>query len=147
MILTDYFQLCILELPKAIKEYKKNKEDGMLQWMMFLDNPESMEVKEIMKKNEEIKEAKNELNRLSQDEILRRQLLKEKLLRMDMKQIEEDAREDGKAEGIIEGEKKGKKEEKIEIAKRMLEKNIPIETIMEITELKEEDIKKLMESN
>ena len=96
-----------------------------------------------MEKNEEIKEAKNELNRLSQDEILRRQLLKEKLLRMDMKQIEADAREDV----LLEGEKKGKKEEKIEIAKRMLEKNIPIETIMEITELKEEDIKKLMESN
>ena len=141
MILTDYFQLVIIELSKAKKEYEKNKENGMLQWMMFLDNPESMEVKEIMEKNEEIKEAKNELNRLSQDEILRRQLLKEKLLRMDMKQIEEDAREDG----LLEGEKKGKKEEKI--AKRMLEKNIPIETIMEITELKEEDIKKLMESN
>ena len=121
---------------RTIKIMSKNR---MLQWMMFLDNPEGAEVEKIMEKNEEIKEAKNELNRLSQDEILRRQLLKENLLRMDAKQREEDARE----VGLIEGEKKGKKE----IAKRMLEKNIPIETIMEITELKEEDIKKLMESN
>ena len=113
-----------------------------------LDNPEGVEVEEIMEKNEEIKEAKNELNRLSQDEILRRQLLKENLLRMDAKQREEDAREDGKAEGIIEGEKKGKvegkKEKSIEIAKRMLEKNIPIETIIEITQLTEAEVKNLI---
>ena len=111
-------------------------KNRMLQWMMFLDNPEGVEVEEIMEKNEEIKEAKNELNRLSQDEILRRQLLKENLLRMDVKQREEDAREDG----LIEGEKKGKKE----IAKRMLEKNIPIETIIEITQLTEAEVKNLI---
>ena len=123
-------------------------KNRMLQWMMFLDNPEGAEVEKIMEKNEEIKEAKNELNRLSQDEILRRQLLKEKLLRMDMKQIEEDAREDGKEEGLIEGEKKGKvegkKEKSIEIAKRMLEKNMPIETIIEITQLTEAEVKNLI---
>ena len=140
MILTDYFQLVIIELSKAKKEYEENKENGMLQWMMFLDNPEGVEVEKIMEKNEEIKEAKNELNRLSQDEILRRQLLKENLLRMDAKQREEDAREDGKEEGIIEGEKKGKKE----IAKRMIAKNIPIETIMEITQLTEAEVKEII---
>ena len=42
--LTDYFQLAIIELPKAVEEYKSNKEDGMLQWMMFLENPEDAEV-------------------------------------------------------------------------------------------------------
>ena len=45
--------------------------------------------------------------------------------------------------GVEEGIKKGKKEGIIKIAKAMLEKNIPIETIMEITELKKEEIEKL----
>ena len=133
--MTDYFELYIIELPKAVKEYKSNKEDGMLQWMMFLENPEDAEVGKIMKENEDIKEAKNELERISQDETLRRQLLKAKIARMDAIQREKDAREDG----IAEGEKK----EKIEIAKNLLKENIPLEIIMKATGLTEEEIEKI----
>ena len=39
--------------------------------------------------------------------------------------------------------RKGKKEREKEIAKKMKEKNIPIETIIEITELTKEEIEKL----
>ena len=148
IILTDHFQLVIIELSKAIKEYKENKEDGMLQWMMFLDNPEDVEVKRIMESNEEIKEAKNELDRISQDETLRRMLLKEKLARMDMKQIKKEAIEEGfeegKKKGIEEGIREGEKKEKIETAKRMIEKSTPIETIIEITQLTEKEINEIM---
>ena len=45
--------------------------------------------------------------------------------------------------GVEEGIEKGKKEGIIKIAKAMLEKNIPIEAIMEITELTKEEIEKL----
>ncbi len=72
IILTSYFEIIIIELPKAIREYKTNKEDGALQWMMFLENPEDMEVTKIMEENENIKEAKEELDRISQDDVLRR---------------------------------------------------------------------------
>lgn len=41
------------------------------------------------------------------------------------------------------GVEEGKKEGVIKTAKAMLEKNIPIETIMEITELTKEEIEKL----
>ena len=129
--MTDYFELYIIELPKAVKEYKSNKEDGMLQWMMFLENPEDAEVGKIMKENEDIKEAKNELERISQDEILRRQLLKAKIARMDAIQREKDARDDGKEEKAI------------EIAKNLLKKNIPIEIIIDATGLTKEEIKKI----
>ena len=135
MILTDYFQVVIIELSKATEEYKNNKEDGMLQWMMFLDNPEDVEVKKIMENNKEIKEAKNELDKISQDETMRRILLKEKLMRMDMKQMEKEAVEDA-----IE-------KEKIETAKRMLEKNIPIETIIEVTQLTEKEINEIIKNS
>ena len=42
-----------------------------------------------------------------------------------------------------EGEKQGAKKEKIEIAKKMLKENVPIETIAKFTDLTEEEIKKL----
>ena len=60
--MTSYFEICIIELPKAIKEYKTNKENGALQWMMFLENPEDMEVTKIMEENEK-KAAKPVVNR------------------------------------------------------------------------------------
>lgn len=151
MILTDYFQVVIIELSKATEEYKNNKEDGMLQWMMFLDNPEDVEVKKITENNKEIKEAKNELDKISQDEIMRRILLKEKLMRMDMKQMEKEAVEEGMKKGMEKGIEKGKiegeKKEKIETAKRMLEKNIPIETIIEVTQLTEKEINEIIKNS
>ena len=126
-ILTDYFQVVIIELPKAIKEYEVNKKDEMLQWMMFLENPEGMEVAKIMEENKDIKEAKEELDRISQDDLVRRRILRAELERMDMEQIKEDTREDTA----------------IEIAKKMLAKNMSIETIIEVTGLKKEVIEKI----
>lgn len=155
MILTDYFQVVIIELSKATEEYKNNKEDGMLQWMMFLDNPEDVEVKKIMENNKEIKEAKNELDKISQDEIMRRILLKEKLMRMDTKQMEKEAVEEGMKKGMEKGMEKGiekgkiegERKEKIETAKRMLEKNMPIETIIEVTQLTEKEINEIIKNS
>ena len=50
-----------------------------------------------------------------------------------------EGRAEGRKEGIVEGEKKAK----LETAKKMLEKNIPLKTIVEITELTEEEIIKM----
>ena len=86
-ILTPYFELDIIELPKALKEYENNKSNTLLQWMMFLDNPETEEVSKIMENNEDIKNAKQELDKISQDDILRIMALKAELERMDQKTI------------------------------------------------------------
>ena len=131
-ILTDYFQLVIIELPKAIKEYEVNKKDEMLQWMMFLDNPEDVEVAKIMKENKDIKEAKEELDKISQDDLVRRRILRAELERMDMEQIKEDAFEDGE------------KKKAIEIARRMIQEKMPIDIIVKITQLSEKEVKELM---
>ena len=138
-ILTSYFQIVIIELPKAIKEYEKDKSNAVLQWMKFLDNPEDMEVRKIMEENQDIKQAKEELDKISQDDILRRMALKAKLERMDHKQELYEAKRDGKAEG----EAIGIKKEKEETALKMLKKQIDIQTIKEITGLTEEEINKL----
>ena len=143
IILTSYFEICIIELPKAIKEYKTNKENGALQWMMFLENPEDMEVTKIMEENENIKEAKEELDRISQDDILRRMAFKAELERMDHAQLMYEAKRDGKAEGRVEGKTEGAKEEKVQIAKNLLKLNVKIETIIEATGLTKEEIEKI----
>ncbi len=142
-ILTSYFQICIIELPKAIKEYEKDKSNAVLQWMKFLDNPEDMEVRKIMEENQDIKEAKEELDKISQDDILRRMALKAELERMDQEQRLYEAKRDGKAEGRTEGRLDGIKE----TALKMLEEKIDIELISKITGLTEEEIKLLKNSN
>ena len=45
-VLTDIIEIRILELKKAKEMYKKDKNNKKAQWLMFLENPESKEVKE-----------------------------------------------------------------------------------------------------
>ena len=112
-ILTDHFELVIIELPKALKAYKKNKNDELLQWLMFLDNAKSEEVTQIMEENEDIKEAKEELEKISQDDILRRRALSRTLDIADRLQFEKEAREaEEEAKKAKELAKKAKEESK-----------------------------------
>ena len=161
-ILTDKLEIHIITIPKAIKEYKenkKNKENKLLQWMMFLNEPECVEVDEIMKENREIKEAKVTLRELSEDEenqriaelrekhILDTQDIYETGLNEGLKKGEKLGRKIGQERGEKIGETKGKIEEKRKIAKKLLAKEMPIEQIMEITELTKEEIIKIEKEN
>ena len=134
IVLTSYLEFHIIEVPKAIKEYNKNPQDAVLQWMMFLDNPNKEEVTKIMEENKDIKEAKEELNQLSRDEVLRRIALKEELRRMDIEQVKEDA------------EKHGREETKNKMVKNLYKINMPIEQIAEIAEIDIEKVKKIIDT-
>ena len=57
-ILTDKIEVYIIEMPKIIREKKEKLGDALTQWMLFLDNPNSQEVKKIMEENKEIKERR-----------------------------------------------------------------------------------------
>ncbi len=131
IVLTENCEMNTIELPKAIQEYQNNKDDGMLQWMMFLENPENEEAFKIMEENEDIKAAKEELDKINQDEILWKEALDIEITRMDQAQFLYEAKRDGKLEG------------KLEVAKKMLERGIDIETIKEITGLSEDEINHL----
>ena len=86
-----------------------------------------------------IKKAEEELEYLSGDEETRRLAeLREKAIRDELAAIAQ-ARDEGKSEGIIEGESQNT----IKIAKKMLEKQIDIDLIMEITGLTKEDVKNI----
>ena len=135
LILTDYFEIIIIEIPKVLKAYHKNPNDEVLQWMLFLDNPEKEEVTRIMEENKDIKEAKEELDRISQDDILRRKALNRTLEIADRLQLKKEAEE---------ALEKGKKEKTNEIVRRMKNADLSIEQIAKIVELKVDEVEAIL---
>lgn len=124
IVLTNVLEIYIIEL-KKYKESNDNKELDI--WVRFLTNPEV----KVMGENESVDKARKVLEEISQDERERYLAeLREKYI-MDQKAIA-DA-----------GYNKGEKKARIEIAKKMKEKNIPIEDIIDITELSKEEIEKI----
>ena len=136
MLLTSYLEFHIIEVPKAIKEYTKNPQDAVLQWMMFLDNPNKEEVTKIMEENKYIKEAKEELDAISKDEVLRRMALKAELERRDIGQIRYDAEQKGIKEGI--------KENTRLMVKKLYEINMSVEQIAKIVELDVSEVRDIL---
>ena len=146
LVLTDYFEIIIIEIPKVVKAYQKTPNDEVLQWMLFLDNPEKEEVARIMEENKNIKEAKEELERISQDDILRRKALNRTLEiadRLQMKKELKEAKEALKKEKNI-GLQEGKTEKTHEVVRKMKEANLTIEQIAKIVELKVEEVKAIL---
>ena len=134
-ILTNNLELHIIEVQKVKKEYKNNKDDKLLQWIMFLLNPESKEVDNIMVKNKKIEEAKKELLSLSQDEENQRIAdFREREIR-DKIDMYETGRDIGRAEGIL--------NEKKRIITSLLKMSTPIDKIIEITQATKEEIEKI----
>ena len=134
-VLTDDFEIHIIELPK-IRERKANgKDKKLLEWLSFLENPESKEVTGYMEKNKNMKQAKEKLNTLSADEEMRILAeLREKAI-LDERSLKEGYYNDGIKVGIEQTNK--------ENAKKMKEEGINIETIIKITNLTKEEIEKL----
>ena len=140
-------EVYIIELPK----FEKYKNGSTLDpWVKFIKDSKVIDMS-----NKEIKKAKKVLEEISQDGKERYLAeLREKYI-MDQKAIE-DAGYDkglnagydkGLNEGIEKGKKEGisqgKKKKTLEIAKKMKEQGIDIETIKDITDLTIEEITKL----
>ena len=134
---------------------------------MFLDNPNKEEVVQIMGENEHIRKAIDELEQVSGDEKLRRIAeLREKAIRDEQaamayakehgyndgyeegkkegrEQGRKEGRKEGRDEGRKEGREEGKKQNQLEIAKKLLQEDMKLEKIAEITSLSIEEIKQI----
>ncbi len=133
-ILTEKIEMHFIQIPKFRKE-KRGVETKLEQWMQFISQTNERGVELAMKENKEIRKAKEEYEYLTGDAAERRlAFLRDKAIR-DEKSIRQGGREEGREEG--------KKEMQIEITKKLLKKKIPIEQIMEITELSKEEIEEL----
>ena len=141
LILTEKFELDIIELLKI--KGKENDKDQLLDWLVFLDNPESERVARKMEENKNLKEAVEKLEKISEDEKMQRIIeLREKAIR-DEHAIYSRGVDVGIEKGIEKGKIEGAQEEKIKIAKNMLKKNINIQDIIEIIGLTKEEIESL----
>ena len=134
IILTDKLEIHIIELAK-LKD--KDSKEKLKEWCKFIKAPESVE-EATMK---EIKRAKEELDKISQDKKERRLAeLREKAI-MDEMAIRDSGYNEGKKDGIEEGLKNGKKIRSIEIAKEMLKENIDLSLVSKITGLSINELK------
>lgn len=66
-ILTDLAEIHFLEMPKLRNETKLDVDDLLNDWLLFIENPESEEIKMLTKRVKEIDEAQRVLERLSLD--------------------------------------------------------------------------------
>ena len=129
-ILTDKLEIRIIQLEK-IKEVKEDEKDKLIDWMEFLINPESERVKKIMEENGAIREAKEKLDKISEDEKMQQLAWwREKAI------YEENTRQNS-------AYRKGEKAKQIEIAKKMKNEKLPLELIIKITGLTKEEIQNL----
>ena len=89
----------------------------------------------------EVEKAYEEYKRITSDKGLMNAIINMDMAEMDRAQEITDAI----AEGESRGKEKGKEESKLEIAKKMLEANMDIKQICELTELTVEEVEKLKE--
>ena len=142
IILTEKFELDIMELSKI--RGKEEEKDQLLDWLMFLENPESERVARKMEENKNLKEAVEKLDRISEDEKMQRIIELREKARRDEHAIYSKGVDDGIEQGIKTGIEEGAKEEKIQIAKNMLKEKVSIEFIIKVTGLSKEEVEQLI---
>ena len=145
VILTDKLEIVIIELRKLDRrEDASNK--GLLNWCEFIQAPEKVSEK-VMSENENIRKAKEELEKINNDEHERMLAeLREKAIMDEMairKTGYNEGMNKGLKDGMQQGIKEGEKNKSIEIAKRLLTMNIDISIIVKATGLSKEEIEKI----
>ena len=166
----DSIEWWFIELPK-FRKIHPNMNKKINQWLAFIDDEDKEMVSMAEKKNKILKKAREEINYLTGDDEVRRLAeLREKWdlefnasmqnakksgekigkkigKKIGIKEGKEQGIKEGKEQGIKEGKeqgiKEGEKNSKNEIAKKLLKTNMTIKQISEITNLTEEELKKL----
>ncbi|MBX9185253.1 Rpn family recombination-promoting nuclease/putative transposase [Clostridium sp. K04] len=144
--LTDLQEIHFIELPKL----PKNEEikDVFDAWMEFIENPISNKLEKAEMTIQEIKEAKNELLRLSANDKERMKYEDRRAALLDKVSALENAEEKGikigKEIGKEIGKKEGEQNKAIEVAKNSLKAGLDIDTISSITGLERSEIEKLL---
>ena len=140
-ILTEKLEIHIIEIPKI--DGNSNEDDELIDWIMFLDNPHNERVKRKMKENNELREANEKLEGLSNDErMIRLAELREKAIYEENTAINH-AMKKGIQQGMQQGIQQGVKESKEEIAIKLLKENVDIELICKVTSLTKEEIENI----
>ena len=138
-IVIDNIEWWFIELPKFRKMHK-NINSKIDQWLLFIDDEEKELVKMAEEKNQTLQKAREEMNYLTGDAAVRRLAELREIWELDYNSDINYAREKGEKSGLKRGRKEGEQKKSIEIAKKLLKLQMPIEQISEITSLTEEEI-------
>ena len=125
-IMKEYY----IQLPK-FRESNPDMDNKLNQWLAVIDDTDRGKIEMAKAKNKIIKEAEVEIKYFTASE--------EAQYLADMR----DLWESDVNSRLYDARKEGEKQNKIKIAKKMLEKNRDLEEIMELTELTEEEIKRI----
>ena len=132
--LSDIEEIHFIEIPKL--EDGSDEKDMLVAWIEFLKNPESEKVRSLEMSVDEIREAKDELIKMSNDDTQRELYeMRAKTLRDKISALNEAERK---------GIKKGEKNKAIEIAKSLINLGLDKESISKSTGLDLCEVEKLM---
>ena len=134
--LTDVAEIHFIEIPKL--EDGSDEKDMLVPWIEFLKDPESEKVRNLEMSIEEIRQAKDELIKMSNDDTQR------ELYEMRAKTLKDkiSALNEAERKGIQKGIQEGEKKKAIEIAKSLLDV-LDVQTISLKTGLSVDEITKL----
>ncbi len=132
---SDLIKYYYIELPKYRKT-KTDMNDKLNQWLAVIDDTDWGKIEMAEKKNEKIKSALDDMEYLTGDEALQRLAELRESSEIDRGLAMSYARKEGEKKG----EEKGEKKAKIETAKKLLEKNVSIDIIVEATGLTKEEL-------
>ena len=134
--LTDVAEIHFIEIPKLEDCY--DEKDMLVPWIEFLKDPESEKVRNLEMSIEEIRQAKDELIKMSNDDTQR------ELYEMRAKTLKDkiSALNEAERKGIQKGIQEGEKKKAIEIAKSLLDV-LDVQTISLKTGLSVDEINKL----
>ena len=151
-----------IQLPR-FRNANSDMNNKLDQWLAFIDDEDRGKIEMAKEKNEVIKQAEVEIKYFTESEKARyledmrdlwesdrvselnyyKEIAQKEGREEGIKEGIKEGKKEGIKEGIKEGKKEGKKEGIIEIAKKLLAKKMAIKEIVEITDLTEEEIKKL----
>ena len=138
--LTNVMELHFIELKKMQDVQRVEDVKSKLEaWLYFINQPDSELVQELEKVEIEIKEAKAQLVRLSEDRKEGEQY--EKLRESRLNEVSTLAYAEEK--GMVKGIEQGAKLEKIEIAKNLIQNGLDNKLISKSTGLSLEEVEKL----
>ena len=140
--LSDIQEIHFIEIPKL--EDGSDEKDMLVAWIEFLKNPESEKVRSLEMSVDEIREAKDELIKMSNDDTQRELYeMRAKTLRDKISALNEAERK-GIKKGREAGRKEGEQNKAIEIAKSLIKLGLDKESIAKSTGLDLCEVEKLM---
>ncbi len=151
IVLTDHIYFHFIELPKLVKARPELISEELEKWAYFFlykGKEDERKMKILFKDDGPLRKANKIYERFTQNDELREiydnRIEAERKYKTEINYAKKIGKEEGRKEGRKEGREKGRKEKKIEIAKKMIKENIPIDIIIKVTGLTKEEIEKLV---